>query len=112
MFVLALDDSFRWLASEALSAVYMKTWFPGANVEMWFLPSPTYVTLSSSSKLSFTEAGVERSELGGAKAIGYAHAVILHAVGRSVTTKASVTRGFVAEHNAEWRLSSEELVLP
>lgn len=100
LFVMEMDDSFQWLASETLRSVYMRTWFPGVNAEYRILPSRRYIP-SNPTKLIFGEHGIS---VAGASGVStpYHRVVVLHAFGRSVTRRFSISREEVVSHNGVW----------
>ena len=107
-FILELDDSFEWLASESLRSVYMRTWFPGRNVEYRVLPSKRYL-LPNPTRLTFSEQGLKAA--GSDATFPFARVVLLHGSGKSVTRRSSISRDEVIAHNGNWELSRESVEL-
>jgi hypothetical protein len=107
-FILELDNSFEWLASESLRSVYMRTWFPGRNVEYRVLPSKRYV-LPNPTRLTFSEQGLKAA--GSDTTFPFARVVLLHGSGKSVTRRSSISRDEVIAHNGNWELSRESVEL-
>lgn len=107
-FVLQMEDSFQWLASEPLRSIYMKTWFPGTNVEYRILASNRYVPLNPT-RLTFNEQGVE--VVGENRRVPYEQVVLLHASEKSVTRRFNISRQDVTSHNGEWQLQTETIDL-
>lgn len=108
-FILEMDDSFQWLATEALRSVYMKTWFPGINVEYRILPSPRY-SPSNPTKLKFNQRGID-TVMGGSVEIPYDQVVLLRASGKSVQRHFSISREEVVTHNGDWMVSEDRVEL-
>jgi hypothetical protein len=109
--VIELNESFRWFAGETLQGVYMRTWFPGADVEMRFLPSPTYRALARTDQLSFTQAGVEWKDGKLKRAFSYYDVAVFQASNSQVLIQKTLLRSDVVKHNGDWRINADKLEL-
>lgn len=108
LFLVAIDDSFQWLATESLRGTYMRSWFPGLPVEYRILASPRYIP-SNPSRIVFDTLGV--GMLSARERVPYERVVLLHASGKSVTRRLIISRQEVTSHNAEWQLPYETISL-
>lgn len=106
--LLEVDDTFQWLPYESLRRSYMKSWFPGANVEYRILASSGYLP-SNPTRLAFKPQGIVA--VGDSTEFPYDRVVLLQASGKSVSRSYRISRQEVISHYGDWQVSRDTIDL-